>query len=128
MVTISDFEREGFCIVKETVDEETVDYRLEDEKGNVIILSITFFPPDDLETHFYVIEGELPPSIKEKELRRSYNKNLREKVIDIIKNDKEDNESLELLAIASEIWPHSYCPHCTDIEKCGMCINGCDFF
>ena len=43
MVTVSDFEREGFCIVKETVDEETVDYRLEDGKGNVIILSIKKF-------------------------------------------------------------------------------------
>lgn len=128
MVTVSDFEREGFCIVKEVVDEETVDYRLEDGKGNVIILSITFFPPDDLETHFHVIEGELPPSIKEEELRRSYNKDLREKVINIMKNDKEDDENLKLLEVASEIWPHAYCPHCTDREKCGMCINGCDFF
>ena len=50
----------GFEITKEAVDENVVCRRLEDNKGNVVVLEQAFYPPDEIETNTYIIKGEIP--------------------------------------------------------------------
>lgn len=49
----------GWKIIKENVEEESVITRLE-KNNSVIIIEETYFPPDEVETEIIIVEGDIP--------------------------------------------------------------------
>ena len=59
MITKGRLIENGWKIIKECVEEESVITRLE-KNNSIIIIEETYYPPDEVETEIIIIEGDIP--------------------------------------------------------------------